>query len=43
MHLRSEVTKYDVEVARKVMLVSFIKTQRYSTQQVLYKKFKKYL
>lgn len=43
MHLRTEVTKQDVEEARRVMLKSFIKTQRFSVQQILYRKFKKYL
>ncbi|KAK3286195.1 hypothetical protein CYMTET_6236 [Cymbomonas tetramitiformis] len=43
MHLRESVNDFDTNVAIRIVLESFIATQKYSVQRTLQKKFKKYL
>ncbi|XP_024380390.1 DNA replication licensing factor MCM2 [Physcomitrium patens] len=43
MHLRSFVTEDDVDMAIRVMLESFISTQKFGVQKALQKSFKKYI
>jgi hypothetical protein len=40
MHLRAETDEEDARVAIRVMLESFIETQKHSTAETLKKKFK---
>ncbi|BBN03861.1 DNA replication licensing factor MCM2 [Marchantia polymorpha subsp. ruderalis] len=43
MHLRTFVTEDDVDMAIRVLLESFISTQKYGVQKSLQKSFKKYI
>lgn len=43
MHLRNTVTDYDVSVAIRVMLESFLQSQKYSVAKTLRRKFMSYL
>ncbi|KAL2635726.1 hypothetical protein R1flu_007205 [Riccia fluitans] len=43
MHLRTYVTEDDVDMAIRVLLESFIATQKYGVQKSLQKSFKKYM
>jgi len=43
IHLRDNVNETDVDVAIKVMLESFIETQKFSVKQQLYQEFKQYM
>ncbi|KAG1370239.1 DNA replication licensing factor MCM2 [Cocos nucifera] len=43
MHLRSYVTQEDVDMAIRVLLDSFISTQKFGVQKALQKSFKKYM
>ncbi|PKA56856.1 DNA replication licensing factor MCM3 like 1 [Apostasia shenzhenica] len=43
MHLRSYVTQEDVDMAIRVLLDSFISTQKFGVQKALEKRFKKYM
>lgn len=43
IHLRDVVNSEDVDVAIKMMLESFIDTQKFSVKQQLYQEFKRYL
>ncbi|KAK8939207.1 hypothetical protein KSP39_PZI011212 [Platanthera zijinensis] len=43
MHLRSYVTQEDVDMAIRVLLDSFISTQKFGVQKALQKRFKKYI
>eukprot|EP00250_Pteridium_aquilinum_P033332 c5464_g1_i1 orf=283-3030(-) len=43
MHLRNYVTEDDVDMAIRVLLDSFISTQKYGVQKALQKSFKKYM
>ncbi|CAG9463626.1 unnamed protein product [Pedinophyceae sp. YPF-701] len=43
MHLRNEVRSEDVDVAIRVLLESFMSTQKYTIQQVLRRKFRRFL
>jgi DNA replicative helicase MCM subunit Mcm2 (Cdc46/Mcm family) len=43
MHLRSEVKKEDVDVAIRVMLRSFVQTQKHSVAKLIEQKFRQYL
>ncbi|XP_071695613.1 DNA replication licensing factor MCM2-like [Rutidosis leptorrhynchoides] len=43
MHLRGHVTQEDVDMAIRVLLDSFISTQKFGVQKALQKSFKKYM
>ncbi|KAI5679470.1 hypothetical protein M9H77_10420 [Catharanthus roseus] len=43
MHLRQHVTQEDVDMAIRVLLDSFISTQKFGVQKALQKSFKKYM
>ncbi|ERN06348.1 hypothetical protein AMTR_s00016p00242770 [Amborella trichopoda] len=43
MHLRSYVSEEDVDMAIRVLLDSFISTQKFGVQKALQKRFKKYM
>ncbi|EEF50150.1 DNA replication licensing factor MCM2 [Ricinus communis] len=43
MHLRQHVTEEDVDMAIRVLLNSFISTQKYGVQRALQKSFRKYI
>ncbi|KAG6422471.1 hypothetical protein SASPL_119043 [Salvia splendens] len=43
MHLRNHVTQEDVDMAIRVLLDSFISTQKFGVQKALQKNFKKYM
>jgi len=43
IHMRDTVNESDVDVAIKVMLESFIETQKFSVKQALYQEFKQYM
>ncbi|KAA8532264.1 hypothetical protein F0562_032296 [Nyssa sinensis] len=43
MHLRQHVTQEDVDVAIRVLLDSFISTQKFGVQKALQKSFRKYM
>lgn len=43
MHLRHHVTQEDVDMAIRVLLESFISTQKFGVQKALQKSFKKYM
>ncbi|KAL6969175.1 DNA helicase [Sarracenia purpurea var. burkii] len=43
MHLRQHVTQADVDMAIRVLLDSFISTQKFGVQKALQKSFKKYM
>ncbi|GFZ20970.1 minichromosome maintenance (MCM2/3/5) family protein [Actinidia rufa] len=43
MHLRQHVTQVDVDMAIRVLLDSFIATQKFGVQKALQKSFKKYM
>ncbi|KAL7241379.1 hypothetical protein ACSBR2_006902 [Camellia fascicularis] len=43
MHLRQHVTQVDVDMAIRVLLDSFISTQKFGVQKALQKSFKKYM
>ncbi|GER39223.1 DNA replication licensing factor MCM2 [Striga asiatica] len=43
MHLRQHVTQEDVDMAIRVLLESFISTQRFGVQKALQKSFKRYM
>ncbi|CAN4090249.1 unnamed protein product [Withania somnifera] len=43
MHLRQHVTQEDVDMAIRVLLESFISTQKFGVQKALQKSFKKYM
>jgi len=43
MHLRPEVKKEDVQAAIRVMLQSFIQTQKHSVSKLIQQKFKQFL
>ncbi|XP_065853028.1 DNA replication licensing factor MCM2 [Euphorbia lathyris] len=43
MHLRHHVTEEDVDMAIRVLLNSFISTQKYGVQRALQKSFRKYI
>jgi DNA replication licensing factor MCM2 len=43
MHLRNNVNDFDISVAIKVMLESFLQSQKYSVARQLRRKFSDYL
>ncbi|KAL7094156.1 hypothetical protein ACP275_11G084200 [Erythranthe tilingii] len=43
MHLRQHVTQEDVDMAIRVLLDSFISTQKFGVQKALHKSFKRYM
>lgn len=42
MHLRSEVRREDVQAAIKVMLESFVQSQKYSVAKMVHARLKRY-